>query len=62
MRATVRDKTNTKKLEPIRKLIGNDKLLAQVEFVNADLLNSQSIIDACEGATYLVHTASPVVL
>lgn len=35
--------------------------MAQIEFVNADLLDTQSIINACEGATYLIHTASPVV-
>jgi len=37
-------------------------LIKQVEFVSADLSNAQSIIDACEGATYLVHTASPITL
>ena len=43
------------------KTCGED-LFKQVEFVNADLSNAKSIIDACEGATYLVHTASPITL
>lgn len=61
VRATVRDKNNMDKLKPVMKTCGED-LFKQVEFVSADLTNAQSIIDACEGATYLVHTASPVTL
>jgi len=30
--------------------------------VEADLGNAKSIHDACEGMTYVVHTASPFVL
>lgn len=30
-----------------------------MQLVEADLLNSQSLIKACEGADYIVHTASP---
>lgn len=29
--------------------------------MNADLQDPKSISDACEGATYLVHTASPII-
>ena len=30
-----------------------------MELVEADLLDEASIMTACEGATYVVHTASP---
>jgi len=30
--------------------------------VEADLLNEKSIVEACTGATYVVHTASPFFL
>lgn len=31
-----------------------------MEFVEADLLDEKSMIKACEGSEYIVHTASPV--
>ena len=30
-----------------------------MELVEADLLDEASIINACEGSTYVIHTASP---
>ena len=60
IRVTVRDKTNDKKMEPLRAHFGSR--LDQVEFVNADLLDDASLDKAIEGATYVIHTASPVEL
>jgi len=54
---TVRDKDNAERLAPMKKLLGED-----IELRNADLLNADSIDKAVEGATYLVHVASPVSL
>ena len=54
---TVRDKTNEKKINPIKAMCG--ELFANVELVNADLLNAESIMKAVEGCDYVVHTASP---
>eukprot|EP00352_Strombidinopsis_acuminata_P008389 CAMPEP_0176360066 /NCGR_PEP_ID=MMETSP0126-20121128/16850_1 /TAXON_ID=141414 ORGANISM="Strombidinopsis acuminatum, Strain SPMC142" /NCGR_SAMPLE_ID=MMETSP0126 /ASSEMBLY_ACC=CAM_ASM_000229 /LENGTH=94 /DNA_ID=CAMNT_0017715199 /DNA_START=164 /DNA_END=448 /DNA_ORIENTATION=+ len=34
-------------------------LFDQVELVNADLLNAESLMNAAEGCEYIVHTASP---
>ena len=52
---TVRDKDNVEKLAPLRKVVGED-----IELRNADLMDADSLDKAIEGATYLVHTASPV--
>ena len=57
VRGTVRDKNNEKKLAPIRKSFGDH--FDQLELVEADLLNEESLINAIAGATYVVHTASP---
>ena len=32
----------------------------ELELVEADLLDEDSIVRACENATYVIHTASPV--
>ena len=58
VRGTVRDKTNAAKLEPLKRAFG-EELYNQLELVEADLLNEQSMIDACTGSTYIVHVASP---
>ena len=57
VRGTVRSKTNPAKIEPLKKAFG--PLFEQLEVVEADLLNEQSLIDACVGADFIVHTASP---
>ena len=48
-----------KKLKPLYDNIGAE-LLAQVEFVNGDLLDQTSIEAAVNGVQYIIHTASPV--
>lgn len=57
VRGTVRGKTEDK-LRPIRNGVGAE-LFDKLEVVEADLLNAYSLNNACEGATYVVHTASP---
>jgi len=57
VRGTVRSKSNEAKIKPLRDGFG--KLFDQIELVEADLNNEASLMAACEGATYVVHTASP---
>ena len=57
VRGTVRDKTNQAKLAPLKEAFG--PLFNQLELVEADLLNEQSLINAIRGSTYVVHMASP---
>ena len=45
-------------MEPLRKAYG-EELFNQLELVEADLLDEQSLFRAIEGAKYVVHTASP---
>ena len=44
-------------MNPIKSAFGD--LFNQLEVVEADLLNEDSLAAACEGSTYVVHTASP---
>ena len=60
VRGTVRDKENQLKVAPLKEAYG--ALFDQLELVNADLTDEASIIKACEGATYIIHTASPFFL
>ena len=57
VRGTVRDLENKNKIDPLRAGLG--ELFGQMELVKADLLDEASIIAACAGSTYVVHTASP---
>ena len=57
VRGTVRSTSNQAKLAPLKAGLG--EYFDQLELVEADLMDEASIIKACEGATYLVHTASP---
>jgi dihydroflavonol-4-reductase len=59
IRATVRNKDNQAKMKPLVDFFGQEAL-DRVEFVNADLMNEASLFAAIEGATYVVHSASPV--
>ena len=54
---TVRDKDNAEKVAPLKKAFGED-----LELRSANLLDAASMEKAVEGATYLVHTASPVAM
>jgi nucleoside-diphosphate-sugar epimerase len=53
----VRSTKNPKKIEPLKKAFG--KYFDQLELVEADLLDENSLMHACSGSTYIVHTASP---
>jgi len=57
VRGTVRNKENETKIAPLRKAFGEH--FDQLELVNADLLNADSLAAAIAGSTYVVHTASP---
>ena len=57
VRGTVRDKTNEAKVAPIRDAFGD--LFNQLELVEADLLNEESLVAAIAGSNFVVHTASP---
>lgn len=57
VRGTVRSTQNEAKLAPLKKAFG--VLYNQLELVEADLLNEESLFKAIEGATYVAHTASP---
>ena len=57
MRGTVRNKTNEKKVKPIREAFGDR--FEQLELVEADLLDDNSMAEAIAGSTYVVHVASP---
>jgi nucleoside-diphosphate-sugar epimerase len=57
VRGTVRDSQNAKKVEPLRKAFG--ELFNNLELVNADLLQPESLDAAIAGCDYVVHTASP---
>lgn len=54
----MRDPNNQERLEPLKKAFG--LLYSQLELAPADLTDDYSILKACEGATYIVHTASPL--
>ena len=57
VRGTVRSTSNAAKIDPLK--AGFGEYFDQLELVEADLLNEESMINACAGSTYVVHTASP---
>lgn len=57
VRGSVRDKNNEKKLQPLKDAYGEK--FNEIELVELDLLNDESINKAAEGCDYIVHTASP---
>jgi len=58
VRGTVRDKNNAAKLEPLKEAFG-EELYAQLQLVEADLMNEESMVSAIAGSTFVVHVASP---
>ena len=58
VRGTVRSATNQAKIQPLIEGFGQE-LFDQLELVEADLLQPQTLEDAIAGAQYVVHTASP---
>jgi len=60
IRATLRD-NSIEKLEQMRVNMKVDKSVwDKIEFVKLDLMDTKSINLAVEGASYVVHSASPV--
>ena len=57
VRGTVRDKNNEKKIKPLRDAFGSN--FSQLELFEADLLDPESLMKACAGCDFIVHTASP---
>ena len=57
VRGTVRDKNRAEKIDPLREAFGDQ--FDQLELVEADLNDEASMIKACEGCTFAIHTASP---
>ena len=60
IRGTVRSLTNQQKIDPLRKVLGDQ--FSSVELVEADLLDPESIKRAFAGSTYVIHVASPFVI
>ena len=56
----MRSTKNPKKIEPLKKAFG--EYFDQLELVEADLLDEISLMKACTGSTYIVHTASPFII
>ena len=56
IRASVR---TIKKTEALKKEYG-EELFNQIEFVEADLNNKESLFKAIEGVSYIIHVASPI--
>ena len=58
VRGTLRDKTKEEKVKPVREAFG--EYWSQLEVVECDLYDLESIDKAVEGSTYVVHTASVI--
>lgn len=58
VRGTVRSTSNEEKMAAYKKGFG-EEWFDKIEFVEADLNDEASLLKACEGADYIVHTASP---
>ena len=60
VRGTVRSLASKTKMDPIKKGLGEH--FNQLELVEADLLDSESMKKAIAGSEFVVHTASPYIL
>lgn len=56
----MRSASNATKIDPLKKTLGD--LFDQIELVEADLLNKDSMVAAIAGSTYVAHTASPFIM
>jgi dihydroflavonol-4-reductase len=57
VRGTVRSISNEAKIKPLKDGFG--ELFDKLELVEADLTDEASLVNACAGAAYVIHTASP---
>lgn len=46
-------------MKPLREGYG-EELFSKLELIEVDLTNEESVIQACEGVDFIIHTASPV--
>ena len=61
IRGTARNPSDYDKMEPLYNYFGGEEALkARVEIVHADLQDADSIDQAVQGASYVIHTANPV--
>ena len=60
VRGTVRSTSNAAKIDPLRQSFG--EFFDQLELVEADLTDADSIDRAIQGSTYVLHLASPLTL
>lgn len=61
LRGAVRNPDDFDKMSPLYEYFGGEEQLkAKVEIVHFDLLDEDSISAAIKGATFVIHTASPV--
>ena len=58
IRGMVRDLKKKDKLTPLRKAYGDDNY-NDIEFVEANLTNKGSILNAVNGVKYIIHLAGP---
>jgi len=58
VRGTVRSLLKRAKIDPIKNAFGH-YFFSQIDLVEADLLDSASILKAAEGCQYIIHVASP---
>ena len=59
VRGTVRSTSNAAKIDPLKKTLGD--LFEQLELVEADLLDKDSVVKSIEGSQFVAHTASPFI-
>eukprot|EP00347_Sterkiella_histriomuscorum_P012343 403368958 len=59
IRASVRSLANKNKLDPLRQEFG-EEAFNRIEFVEADLNDKVSLINAVQGVQYIIHVASPI--
>jgi len=57
VRGTVRSKDNAEKIDPLKKAFGEK--FEEIDLVEADLLQPETMMKAIEGSDYVVHVASP---
>ena len=57
VRGTVRNKTNDEKLDPLKEAFGD--LYDQLEIVEADIMNDETLYEAIAESEYVVHIATP---
>lgn len=59
IKATVRNRAKLDTLAPFKEIVGEESF-NRIELVDMDLSKPESIINALEGVTHLIHVASPL--